>query len=33
MGKVVLVIVLVGVGGFLASFVLRAQAAQKQKVA
>jgi hypothetical protein len=33
MGKVFLVIVLVGVGGFVASFVLRAQAAQKQKVA
>ena len=33
MGKIVLVIVLVGIGGFLASFVLRAQAAQKQKVA
>lgn len=33
MGKVVLVIILVGIGGGLASVVLRAQAAQKQKVA
>ena len=33
MGKVVLVVVLVGIGGFLASLVLRAQAAQKQKAA
>jgi hypothetical protein len=33
MGRVVIVIVLVLVGGVLASFVLRAQAAQKHKVA
>lgn len=33
MGRVAVIVVLVAVGGFLASLVLRAQAAQKQKVA